>query len=146
MKSPTLNYFKIVCIVTSALFAYLFFVLLFNSDSFINSIGLNSNETTFILARRTSIFMLGISILLFGAKNLPHSKARQTICLSAGITLIGLAVMSCYELIKGTVNSSMLQAFIIETTLGIIFGLIFILNRFSKTSKMKVDKLQEINE
>jgi hypothetical protein len=146
MKIPTMNYFKIVCILTSALFAYLFFVLLFNSDSFLSSIGLPSSESTFILARRTSIFMLGISVLLYGIKNLPPSKARQTICLSTGITLIGLASMSSYELIKGTVNSSMLQAFIIETTLGTIFGLIYILNRFSKTSKMKVDKLQECNE
>jgi hypothetical protein len=146
MKTPTINYFKIVCIITSALFAYLFFVLLFNSDSFINGIGLKPSETTFILARRTSIFMFGISVLLYGAKNLPDSKARQIICFSAGITLIGLASMSCYELIKGTVNSSMLQAFIIEITLGIIFGLIYILNRFAKNNQMKVDKMQKFNE
>jgi hypothetical protein len=146
MKIPIINYFKIACILTSALFAYLFFLLLFNSDSFITGIGLQPSQTTFILARRTSIFMLGISVLLYGAKNLPHSKARQTICFSTGITLLGLACMSCYELIRGTVNSSMVQAFIIETTLGIIFGIIFISNRFAKTPNMKEDKLQEYNE
>jgi hypothetical protein len=124
-----MNFFKIVSIVTSALFIYLFFQLLLNSESFVNDLGLQSGEATSILARRASIFMLGITLLMFGSRNLPHAKARQIICLSTGMTMLGLACMGSYEFIRGAVNSSMLKAIIIETTLGFSFLIVFFINR-----------------
>jgi hypothetical protein len=75
------------------------------------------------------MFMLGLSILLFCSRNLPHSLARQFICLSTGITMLGLACMGSYELIMKTVNSSMLNAIIIEITLGASFLIVFFKNR-----------------
>jgi uncharacterized membrane protein YiaA len=129
MKKTKWTFFKIVSVITAVIFAYLFLTLLLNSETFINDLGLPSSEPASILARRTSIFMLGISILMIGSINLPNSKARQIICLATGITMFGLSCMGTYELIKGTVNTSMLTAIIIETTLWVSFGIIFFTNR-----------------
>ncbi|MFO7597599.1 MAG: hypothetical protein R6W92_14820 [Desulfocurvibacter africanus] len=113
--------YKIVCIATSILFIFLFFQLLFDSVSFVKDMGMQPSEATSVLAKRAAIFMLGLSILAFCAKSLPHSKARQYICLSTGSTLIGLACMGTYEHFMGTVNSSIFIAIAVETTLGLSF-------------------------
>jgi hypothetical protein len=73
--------------------------------------------------------MLGISILLFFSRTLPDSKARQFICLSTGITMIGLACTGIYEYFMGTVNLSIFIAITIETILGILFLIIFFKDR-----------------
>jgi len=123
------NFFKVLCALTAVLFAYLFLTLLLDSETFLNDLGLQSSESAKILTRRASMFMLGISILMFGSINLSDSKARQTICLATGISMFGLSILGSYELARGTVNSSILTAIIIETILWISFGVIFIKNR-----------------
>lgn len=122
-------FYKIISIATSALFIYLFVQLLFMPDSFIKDLGLQPSEAGPILGRRVSMFMLGVSVLMFGARNLPHSKARQVICMATGITLFGLSCMGSYEFIKGTVNSSIFIAIICETILWVSFGIILFKNR-----------------
>jgi len=107
---------------------FLFVQLLFMPTSFIKDLGLQPSEAGSVLARRASMFMLGISVLMFGTRNLPHSKARQTICMATGITLFGLSCVGSYEFIRGTVNSSILIAIICETILWISFGIILFKN------------------
>ena len=120
--------YKIVSVATSLLFIYLFVQLLFMPVSFIKDLGLQPSEAGSVLARRASMFMLGISVLMFGTRNLPHSKTRQTICTATGITLFGLSCVGSYEYIKGTVNSSILIAIICETILWVCFGIILLKN------------------
>lgn len=128
-----MNFFKIISVVTSLLFIYLFFQLFINSDAFVTGLGLYPSETVSILCRRTSMFMLGISVLMLGSINLQPSKARQSISLATGITMIGLACMGSFELIRGTVNTTMLTAITIETILGTSFLILFFKNRRVKT-------------
>lgn len=78
------------------------------------------------------MFMLGISVLMFGARDLPHSKARQIICMATGIIMFGLSCMGGYEFIREAVNSSIFIAIIIETILWISFGIILLKNRKSQ--------------
>jgi uncharacterized membrane protein len=118
--------YKIVSVATSILFIYLFVQLLFMPTSFIKDLGLQPSEAGSVLARRASMFMLGISALMFGTRNLPYSKTRQTICMATGITLFGLSCVGSYEYIKGTVNSSILIAIICETILWVCFGIILL--------------------
>ncbi len=125
------HFYKIVTIATSVLFIYLFIQLLFMSDSFVQDLGLQPSEATSILARRTSMFMLGISVLMFGARNLPHSKARQIICMATGVTMFGLSCMGSYEFIRGTVNSSIFVAIICETIIWVSFAIILFKNQKS---------------
>jgi uncharacterized membrane protein len=120
--------YKIVSVATSILFIYLFVQLLFMPTSFIKDLGLQPSEAGSVLARRASMFMLGISALMFGTRNLPYSKTRQTICMATGITLFGLSCVGSYEYIKGTVNSSILIAIICETILWMCFGIILLKN------------------
>ncbi|MCF8363678.1 MAG: hypothetical protein K9G70_13755 [Prolixibacteraceae bacterium] len=118
--------YKIVSIVTSVLFFYLFSQLFFWSDSFVTDLGLEPSITSLVLARRASMFMLGLALLMFISRNLPVSKARQIICMSTGITLFGLAFIGTFEFIKGNVNSSIIIAITIETILWISYGIILI--------------------
>jgi len=120
------SFYKIVCIATSVLFVYLFSQLFFLSDSFVRDLGLEPTISSQVLARRASMFMMGIAILMFTARNLPASKSRQIICLATGFTLFGLASMGTYEFIKGNVNSSILIAITIETVLWNSYGIIII--------------------
>lgn len=121
--------YKIACLATTVLFIFLCFQLLFDPVSFVQDMGMQPSEATSVLAKRAAMFMLGLSILAFCAKNLPHSKARQAICLSAGSTLVGLACMGTYEHFMGTVNSSIFIAIASETILGLSFLAILYLDR-----------------
>jgi hypothetical protein len=76
--------------------------------------------------------MMGISVLMFGSRNLPHSKARQIIFLATGIIMTGLACIGSYELIMNNVNSSILTAIFIETISGVSFIILFLINRKTK--------------
>jgi hypothetical protein len=121
--------YKIISIATSLLFIYLFLQLFFMSDSFVKGLGMEPSIASLVLARRAAMFMLGIAVLMFTSRNLPPSKVRQIICLSTGITFLGLSCMGTYEFINGHVNSSIFIAIIIETILWISFGIILLKNR-----------------
>ncbi len=120
------SFYKIINIVTSILFVYLFSQLFFLSDSFVKDLGLEPSIASLVLARRASMFMLGIAILMFFSRNLPASKTRQIICLSTGVTLLGLACMGTFEFIKGNLNSSIMVAIAIESILWISYMIILI--------------------
>lgn len=124
-----MKYYKILSILTSILFLFLSFQLLFTPEAFIKGVGVEPCLAAVIAARRTAMFMLGIVFLMFGARNLQPSKARQIICLAIAITMLGLASMGSFELIRGTVNASMYQAISIESIIGISFIILLIKNR-----------------
>ncbi len=124
-----MNYYKIICIFTSVLFVYLFTQLMFFSNSFVIGLGLEPSTVATVLARRASIFMLGISVLMFFARNLQNSKPRQIICLSTGITMFGLACMGSYEYISGNLNTSIFTAIAIESGTAISFAFILFKDR-----------------
>lgn len=124
--------YKIVSLVTSFAFIYSFIQHFFNSGS-IMDMGLQTSIATYFLARRMSVFPLGIAILLFLSRNLPHSIARQYICLSTGLLLTGYALIGSYELIVKTVNSIILIPIILEIVLGVSFLTIYFKNIKVKT-------------
>jgi uncharacterized membrane protein len=125
--------FKIATIGTSLLFVFLFAQLFFTPVAFVEDLGLEPTLATTILCRRASIFMLGLSVLLLFARKLPHSSIRQSICLSTAITMTGLACLSSFELIRGTVNNSMWTAIIIETISAVLFWIVFFKSLRTKT-------------
>jgi hypothetical protein len=124
-----MNFYKILNLITSVLFAYLFSQLMFAPESFIRGVGVEPCLSATILARRASIFMLGIVLLMFGSRNMAPSKARQILCFSTAVTMLGLACIGSFELIRGTVNSSMIQAMIIESVIGISYIVLLIKHR-----------------
>jgi len=131
MTTTKWSFYKVLCGFTGVLFIHLFYTLFFNSSTLMHDIGLQSSESTTILSRRTAMFMLGIAVLMLGAARLPHSQARQLICLATGITMLGLSIMGSYELSKGTVSSGILTSIVVETILWLSFGFIYLKNRRS---------------
>ena len=123
-----MNAYKILNIFTSLLTLYLFFILLFDSASFFVDVGVDAGEAAYFIARRTSVFMIGISVLLFLSKNLKHSDARQFIIMATALTMLGLASMGTYELVRGYVGKVMLVSIVVESTLGILYFIIFFSN------------------
>jgi hypothetical protein len=130
--------YKITCTGTSLLFVFLFIQLFLSPVSFVENLGLQSNVGTSILCRRASIFMLGLSVLLFCARKLPHSSIRQSICLSTGIIMTGLACLSSFELLQGTVNNSMWTAIILETLSATLFWITFFRNTKKQTDQTQI--------
>ena len=133
MGKSNYNYFKILSLSTAVIFTFLFFTLLFNTESFLIDLGLQANDSSLIITRRASMFMLGVSILMYGSINIVNSKAIQVISLATAISMFGLSCLGIYELNKGSVNKSILIAIIIETILWISFTFIFITKREKAT-------------
>jgi uncharacterized membrane protein len=125
--------YKIATIGTSLLFVYLFAELFFTPVAFVEDLGLEATLSTSILCRRAAMFMIGLAVLLFGARKLEHSSVRQIICLSTAITMTGLACLSCFEMARGTVNSSIWVAIILETISAVLFWIVFFKSLRTKT-------------
>ena len=124
-----MNTYKILNMFTSVLFLYLFYVLLFDAASFFTDIEVDAGEAAYILARRASILMIGIAVLLFLSKNLQHSDARQMIILAATVIMLGFAIMGTYELARGNVGKGILTAIVVESIVGISYLIVFFSNR-----------------
>ncbi|NRA62076.1 MAG: hypothetical protein HRU25_14485 [Psychrobium sp.] len=73
--------------------------------------------------------MLGISVLLFFARNVPHSPARQAIVLSISVTMFGLVIAGSYEFLRGYVNSAIFGPIVTESILAASFFYIWLSNQ-----------------
>jgi len=120
--------YKIAAFGTSLLFVFLFAQLFFTPVAFVEGLGLEATLTTSVLCRRAAMFMLGLAALLFGVRKLAHSSIRQTICLSTAIIMTGLACLSSFEMVRGTVNNSIWIAIIIETISAVLFWITLFIN------------------
>lgn len=116
-----MNFYKLTCVVTSILFVFLSLQLFFTPVAFVSDMGLEPSVATSVLLRRAAMFMVGLAVLTFCARSLQDLKARRCVCLSAAVTLLGLACMGTYEHLMGTVNESIFIAIGIESVLGLSF-------------------------
>ncbi len=124
--------FKILSIFTSVLCFYLFCILFFFPQSFFTDMGIEGNETAYFLARRASMLMLGISVLMFFARSIPHSQARQAISLGICVTMSGFAMTGTYEFMRGFIGNNILPAIIVESSLSISFFYIWLSNKYKR--------------
>ena len=116
-----MKFYKGICSATSVLFVFLALQLLLTPVAFAVSMGLESSVATSVLLRRAAMFMVGLAVLTFCARSLQDLQARWGVCLSATVTLLGLACMGTYERLMGTVNASIFIAIGIESVLGLAF-------------------------
>ncbi|MCP3926424.1 MAG: hypothetical protein GY714_28010 [Desulfobacterales bacterium] len=124
-----MNKFKILSVFTSVLCLYLFYLLFFSPQSLFSDLGIKGTEASYFICRRASMLMLGISVLTFLARGIPHSQAMQAISLSVCVTMLGLAMTGTYELMRGFVSNDILISITIESTLSISFFYIWFSNR-----------------
>ena len=132
--------YRILNVITSILFAYLFSLLMFSPQSFIEDVGLVPDTASLVIIRRAAIFMLGLVVLLFSSQKLKPGKELQLISLATAVTLCGLATMGIYEFTKGSVNASIIQAIVIESILGLSYIVVFMANRKFIISEKHEDK------
>lgn len=124
-----LNKFKTASILTSALYFYLFIILLLFPESLCEDFGIEGNETFYFLARRASMLMLGFSTLLFLVRNTIPSVSRQVIAFSVSLNMVGFALMGTFELVRGFLEISILQVITIELLVSVIFFFLFLSDR-----------------
>jgi hypothetical protein len=121
-----MKFYKGICSATSVLFVFLALRLLLTPVAFAASMGLEPSVATSVLLRRAAMFMVGLAVLTFYARSLQDLQARRCICLSASVTLLGLACMGTYERLMGTVNASIFIAIGIESVLGLAFLMVLL--------------------
>jgi len=122
------NLYKVITCFTAILCCYLFFLLSLSPQSFLLDLGIEGNDAAYFISRRAGMLMLGISVLLFFARNAVHSQARQAITLSISITMFGLIIAGSYEFLRGYVNSAIFGPIIIESILALSFFYIWLSN------------------
>lgn len=116
-----LNKFKIMSLLTSALYFYLFILLLLFPESICMDFGIVGDESLYFLARRTSMLMLGFSVLLFLLRNMPPSAVRQAVSFSVSLNMAGFVLLGFFELIRGFLKSSILSVIFIEVLVAAIY-------------------------
>jgi len=109
-----MSLFKVLVSFTALLCLYLFTLLLFNGQTFLEDLGIEVSESALFMSRRAAVLMLGISVLMLLIRNVTPSTARQAISLSLCTTMLGLAMMGSYEWSRGYVNNGIFTAITIE--------------------------------
>lgn len=116
-----LNKFKVMSVITSALYFYLFITLLLFPESLCKGFGIVGNESVYFIARRASMLMLGFSVLLFLLRNMNRSIVRQAVAFSISLNMAGFALLGTFELIRGFVETSILSAILIEILVAVVY-------------------------
>lgn len=114
--------FKVVSLLGSALFLWLFYSLLFTPASICEGFGIPASEPLFVIARRTSALMLGFAVLLFLARNAPPSAARRAISAAAAAAFAGFAILGSYEILRGVMKRSVWMVVAIEVAFAASFA------------------------
>ncbi|MCJ8296127.1 MAG: hypothetical protein MJK15_17115 [Colwellia sp.] len=125
----TVYVFKILALFTSLLCFYIFYLLFRTPEKFLFDVGVTGSEAAYFVARRAAMLMLGISVLMFCARNLKNGRARQAIVLSLVVTMSSLALLGSYEFSRGFVNEGIIGAIVIESMLAMAFFTIWLVNR-----------------
>jgi hypothetical protein len=123
------NTYQIVSYLTSALYFYLFVMLLFFPSSFLNDIGIKTTESADFLARRAAMLMLGFAILAFFGRKTSISPARQVMALAISVNMAGFALMGLFEFWRGFVNAGILTAVTIESFVAVAYFLFWLAAR-----------------
>ena len=117
--------YKLVHGFTAVLCLYLFTMTLGTPRSFPALVGLSGNEASDFLSRRASMFLLGISVLVFQSRRAIPSTARQAIVLSMATTMGGLAVLGLVEFFRGAATAKIVGPVCIEAFLCLAYGLLW---------------------
>lgn len=75
---------------------------------------ITSDPATDVMSRRASMLFAGLSVIVWKMRSAPDSPLRQGICFGVTISLAGLAMIGCIELMSGTVGIGILLAVIAE--------------------------------
>jgi len=129
-----LNYYKLACVATAFLYFFLFYTLQFEPEKLCSDLGLEGNDIAYLFLRRASILMLGFGVLLFLGRNVDELKSKYVVSISVAVCMLGLALMSALEFVKGNLSNEVIGPLVIESIVGTIFMLLAISNRTKKST------------
>jgi hypothetical protein len=111
-----------VSVFTSVLLLLLASVLMFAPAQMLTSWGIELTDTLGVLARRLAAVYIGVSAMLFFARNAEPSPAQTAIIYGVRTTCLLLAALGAYEFSVGHVSSGILPAILIEIAIVIGFA------------------------
>jgi len=111
-----------VSVATSILLLLLASVLMFAPGQMLTSWGIELTEAVGVFARRIAAVYIGISVMLFFARNAEHSPARTAIIYGVRTTCLILAALGAYEFSVGHLSSGILPAILVELAIVIAFA------------------------
>lgn len=123
------NAYSILSRITAVVCLALFVMLFFFPRQFPVHVGVEASASTDFFSRRTSMIMLGLSILAFRSRKAIHSDARQAIILAFGITMAALAVLGSAELYRGVASVGILRPISVELTLAVSYLVLWLRGR-----------------
>ncbi|GHF95222.1 hypothetical protein [Thalassotalea marina] len=114
-----MNQFKHLSVLTSAIAALLAILLLFLPEVVFWLFAIVEHDSATFIGRRAAMLFLGIAFICWLARNAKHSQARQAICLGLAVSMLSLATLGLYELIRGAAGLGIILAITTEVVLAL---------------------------
>jgi hypothetical protein len=115
-----LSFFSL-SVVTAGLFSLLAILWMFAPAAFLTAWGVKDSAEARLVGRRVAALYAGVAIMFFIARNAAPSMSRTALVYGMISTCLILAVLGCYELLKGRARKGILAAVVIELALSLLF-------------------------
>ena len=113
--------FRKLSMITAIITFALFLVLLFFPEIIFILFQIPDNDSAFFISRRAAMLFLGIAVFSWLGRNAPHSELRQAICVGLSISMLALAGLGLFELIRGFSGLGIGLAIATEIFLGVSY-------------------------
>jgi hypothetical protein len=121
--------FKKLSTITAFITFVLFLVLLLLPEIIFILFQIPENSSAFFISRRAAMLFLGIAVFSWLGRNSLHSELRQAICIGLSISMLALAGLGLFELIRGFSGIGIGLAIITELFLGVAYLNIWLGNK-----------------
>lgn len=113
--------FNILAVVTAGIFILIAMVWLLAPGRFLVAWSIKDSAETRLVGRRVAALYAGVAIMFFAARQAEPSIIRSALIYGLVSTCLILAVLGCYELLKGRAGKGILAAVLIELLLSMLF-------------------------
>jgi hypothetical protein len=117
-----LSAFKLISLLGSLLYFYLFVSLLVSPAEFFAELSIVLSADMCFIARRAGMLMLGFSALLFFARNAPVSGTRVAISAAVVLNMAGFASTGIHAYAVGLVDEAIFFSVVVEGLFVVLFS------------------------
>lgn len=110
-----------LAIVTGSLFSLLAILWMFAPAAFLTAWGVKDSAEVRLVGRRVAALYAGVAVMFFIARNAAPSMPRTALVYGLISACLILAILGCYELLKGRARKGILAAVLIELALSLLF-------------------------
>ncbi|SEL46071.1 hypothetical protein SAMN05444413_109103 [Roseivivax marinus] len=113
--------FRTTCQIHAAVLAALFAVYMLLPGLSFLAFDITATPEARFVARRTSIMLLGLAVMVFLLRGVPPSVARQAVVLGMIVVWGGLAVFGVVALMRGVIGWTSIGTIVVEAVLALLF-------------------------